>query len=772
MPLSYAQYQGDGSQQNFDVPCEYLSKSHISVKVDGVDVPFVWIDTYRLFLTTPPAPGTVVEVRRTTPREDRLVTFTDGSTLVETDLNTSTLQSFFLAQEAFDQGAASMSITEDGQFSAGDRRISNVAPPVLDNDVVTKSWAMSTVNTNVGAAIQAKDQATEARNAANAHRASAANERTQAETARTGSEEARDLSIAAKVGSEVARDASIEASNTAVAARSASEVARDEANSARTDAIAAKSAAEAARHQAEEIVATVAEGAVPEGFMRRNATNDGWEYLTAEATRTAIGALSEEDIPEAPSGLVDVKLDDFNAVGNGTTDDRAAFLAAFAALGASGGRVLLGRDRRYRVSTLEVPKNIQLIGPYEYASRPGVNIGDVDYMSMGAILVDGTGTITLRSNSGLHGCLIRRTGQGIPAAGPTGWVGTAITAQGDDIAISRCSILTFAKAIAATSAQRIRITDLSIDCLAGIDITDTWDIPYIARVHCWPFATIHHPSDYPYTYMIRSGYAFHLHDGVDWAKLTDCFAYGYAAGFVIMGASSTTLLSCSADNAWNNSPQHSGSFGFIIGGTSLDTRLIGCQAAAQADSGVYVGMNTASQRTFIDGLTVWGGSSHGILVGGAGTTNIVNSSFRDVNNVVSLENNVVQVSVTNSTANGVSGDFINCATSTVVRLLNNDFRGVAGKKLAKSGTIHQQVLTDPVMLPTNHDTVVLTGDGSFGQLHGCAPGRRVTLIFTGAGTIWNSNAPNGLAIRGGGNHTFQANGSITFVSDGDRWFET
>lgn len=154
MPLSYAHSSGDGSNRLFDVPCEYLSKSHVTVRVDGVLVPFSWIDTYRLQTTTAPPAGSVVEVRRVTPRVDRLVTFTDGSTLVQSDLNTSTLQSFFLAQEAFDQGAASMAVTEDGQFSALNRRITSLANPVNAQDAVTKLWAETAMSSQLVQAMQ------------------------------------------------------------------------------------------------------------------------------------------------------------------------------------------------------------------------------------------------------------------------------------------------------------------------------------------------------------------------------------------------------------------------------------------------------------------------------------------------------------------------------------------------------------------------------------------------------------------------------------------
>lgn len=226
MPLSYAHTTGDGVTRNFDVPCEYLSKAHISVKVDGVAVPFSWIDTYRLLTATAPPSGSVVEVRRTTPRTDRLVTFTDGSTLVQSDLNTSTLQSFFLSQEAFDQGAASMAVTEDGAYSAQNRRISNVANPVNGQDVVTKAWALVTTNTNVGAAVVAKDAAV---------------------AARTVSETARDASVTAKTASEAARDAANTYKVAAETARNTAETHKVAAQDAKAQAEAARDASRDAR---------------------------------------------------------------------------------------------------------------------------------------------------------------------------------------------------------------------------------------------------------------------------------------------------------------------------------------------------------------------------------------------------------------------------------------------------------------------------------------------------------------------------------------------
>lgn len=351
MPLSYAHYSGNGTNRNFDVPCEYLSRTHVAVRVDGVSVPFSWLDTFRVQTATAPQAGTVVEVRRTTPREDRLVTFTDGSTLVETDLNTSSLQSFFLAQEAFDQGAASMGVTEDGQFSALTRRITNLQDPRDNQDAVTKGWALNTTNTNVAQAVaarvgaeQARDQAAiaipaardsaiasinttrdnsiasvtasrnaavsdmeavraatagfeasakEARDSANAYRASAANERTLAQAARDASEAARDVALSYRNTSEAHKDAAASSATASAEARNLSMTYRDQSRTAKDEA-------EAAALRAKEDASTVDTTA----FARKDGVTFIGKVRSAPNTATEAGlSLPFADGPD-PSASV------------------------------------------------------------------------------------------------------------------------------------------------------------------------------------------------------------------------------------------------------------------------------------------------------------------------------------------------------------------------------------------------------------------------------------------------------------------------------------
>jgi hypothetical protein len=234
MALSYVQKLGDGTTRNFDFTFDYLSRKHVALSVDGVLVPFTWVGTYSVLAATAPAVDTVVEIRRTTPREERLVNFTDGSTLVATDLNTSSLQAFFLSQEAFDQGAASLAVTEDGQYSAQTRRVSNLGDPILPEDAVNKQWAETAMSSQLTQATSARNGSVTAKNASEAAAQVAATNRIASETARQGSEAARDSASGHRLNAQnaenaakSARDVAVAAKDTAVAASDTSVAAKD-----------------------------------------------------------------------------------------------------------------------------------------------------------------------------------------------------------------------------------------------------------------------------------------------------------------------------------------------------------------------------------------------------------------------------------------------------------------------------------------------------------------------------------------------------------------
>jgi hypothetical protein len=138
MALSFNQFIGDGSTKIFTLTFAYLDKSHISVKVNGVTTAFTWPSASQVELAVAPAAAAIVEVRRTTPRDVRQITWVDGSGLTELDMNTSDLQTFFIAQETLDISDTTIKLAADNTFDANSKRIKNLADGVNPTDAATK----------------------------------------------------------------------------------------------------------------------------------------------------------------------------------------------------------------------------------------------------------------------------------------------------------------------------------------------------------------------------------------------------------------------------------------------------------------------------------------------------------------------------------------------------------------------------------------------------------------------------------------------------------
>ena len=175
MPYSYVQYVANGSTNSFNVPFGYLDKLHVAGSVDGGVQTLTWLTGSSVAFPSPPANGTIVDIRRTTPRTP-LIDFSDGSVLVENDLDGANLQVIYIAQEVDDNSADPLNVETDGTYNAASRRIKNVATPTLGGDAVNKTYADGVIATAQGHA-----------NAASASAASAA---ASADTATTKAAEA------------------------------------------------------------------------------------------------------------------------------------------------------------------------------------------------------------------------------------------------------------------------------------------------------------------------------------------------------------------------------------------------------------------------------------------------------------------------------------------------------------------------------------------------------------------------------------------------------
>jgi len=458
-----------------------------------------------------------------------------------------------------------------------------------------------------------------------------------------------------------------------------------------------------------------------------------------------------------------VSVKDFGAKGDGVADDTLAIQAAVNSLGAAGGAVTIPNGMRCLIdNNLTVNANVCLRGPHAIVGSPNNNLS-APYGSVGgALLVNSTATVTVKGGASLQGLLIHRKGMTFPAANSSAFAGTAVTIGGDDAAVFQCMILGFAQAITSSSWQRPRIYDVNIDCTAGVLIDNCADIVYMSRVHCWPFATI--AALGAAATLQRSGSAFKFTTLGDWNKITDCFSYGYSRGFWVNNCNSMTLLSCSADSTGG----YAGQIGLLVDGTSTDTRLIGCQAAAQ-ETGYRIATSTGVHTRLI-GCDSWSCTNHGVLVD-SGDSSISGGIQRNTANGVTINSASSVVNIDGVRFTVISGSPINNAVANAdVRIGANDYGNwSAGNSVVNNANrpVGSVASADPLNLPAVGTLFQVTGTTSFGTVNGGWAGRMVILKFTGALTVNDGGA----SLKLNGNFVTTADDTITLIHDGAAWFE-
>lgn len=169
-------YTGDGTRTDFTIPFDYLKKSFVTVRLGTVTTltggdygdtgsDYYFLDKTTIRLKVAPASGESLTIRRYTSATERVVTFKDASILKATDLDTSQVQAFHIAEEGRDILEDSLSVNREGNWDAKGKRIINVGDAVSDNDAMTygiyKADALGAHQSKI-AAEKARDRAVEA----------------------------------------------------------------------------------------------------------------------------------------------------------------------------------------------------------------------------------------------------------------------------------------------------------------------------------------------------------------------------------------------------------------------------------------------------------------------------------------------------------------------------------------------------------------------------------------------------------------------------------
>lgn len=470
----------------------------------------------------------------------------------------------------------------------------------------------------------------------------------------------------------------------------------------------------------------------------------------------------------------------FGAVGDGSTNDAAAILAAATYKNSIGGGIVYGLARKYRINTnITIPRMVTLAGPHEYVGAPGKINGpnDVDYDYMdraGALLIGSTVTITLLGNSGLTGWFIYRYGiTSTPIDDDTAYAGTAITVTEDDPVVRNCMIGGFNRAIDHTNGERGRYADNLIDCVHGIRIDGSQDVTYITRNHCYPFLTL--GSVGMSDDLLRSGNAFYVL-GADWCHLTDCFSYGYQNGFVVE-ANSVVFTGCGADN-FASAPL-AGSNGFFI--KSVRGKMIGCQAAAHAGSAVRI-ENTTGNSFVITQLDVWNATpdltDNGVFLV-SGNLIMSDSSLRRCINGVHVADSASKF--TDGGGNNYETCTYEVTIDTTTNTSNIQLQPSMSNKSTGVSRVHVASGSFTLKGVTSAATTALPAEGTYftvggvvdiDDLTGGYAGRVVTLVFSGVLTVSNAaSSSSKMRLSGGTSFTTSAGATLTLLHNGSYWVE-
>jgi hypothetical protein len=284
----------------------------------------------------------------------------------------------------------------------------------------------------------------------------------------------------------------------------------------------------------------------------------------------------------------------WGAVGNGTTNDAGAIQAALNSM-PSGGTLSARKGKYYLASSITLPGNVVFIGSVE--SVGSARYPQFDFPAVNnALYLSNSATINLGPGSTFANFLIvnKNLVTAYPFATYTNalsaiasYAGTAITGyEVEDCYVHNCRIIGFAQAMSFDLCDRLKIEWIDIDCTAGLFTNNVYDISRIYNIHAWPFVTYGYAFSIQDLVFYRSGSAFKHTGHFDGCSISNCFSYGYFAGFDIQCLTGVTLNQCWVEGG--GASYISGQHGYKFTTTNTtQVTMNGCWVDT-CDSGVYI----------------------------------------------------------------------------------------------------------------------------------------------------------------------------------------
>lgn len=349
MSYSYVQYTGNGATTNYAFSFPYLDSSHIKVRVNGTITSFTFVNSGTVQISPAPLTGTIIDIRRETPKDLAPVNFTDGSVLLEQDLDLLAAFNLYTAQESADGVADSITKDTLGVWDAQSRRIKSVADPVNANDAVNKTWAETAMSSQLASATSqatiATTKAGEAASSASSASTSASTASTKASEAAASATSASNSATSATASASTATTKASEALASQVAAAASASTASTKASEANTSAGNAASSATTAGTQAgiattkateaSSSASAAATSASTATTKADSATASATSAASSAATATTKAAEADADATSAASSASNAATSASNAATSASTATTQATNAASSATAAN-----------------------------------------------------------------------------------------------------------------------------------------------------------------------------------------------------------------------------------------------------------------------------------------------------------------------------------------------------------------------------------------------------------------------------------------------------
>ena len=470
-----------------------------------------------------------------------------------------------------------------------------------------------------------------------------------------------------------------------------------------------------------------------------------------------------------------VWIDDYSAAHDGVTNDVTPLTNAMAALGAQGGFVNLSCAYNYYIgSNVTIPANVTVrhCRGAGWKGNPGTDWATGAIGSQPHVRLSSTATITLSSNSGYEGVVLR-SGLTIPAADASTYAGIAFKLPSGGANDTKLDILAvgFATCVDGTNGgDRYR---WQIECdgnpsaAAGAVIVGPSADSSEAKIRTYPWGTVAYPTS---PVLTRTGYGIQILAGTQDDSRLDLFDFGHAQGVWTAATGNVRYRHVWTDN--------NASYGLHI---FANDRSTFDAVYAYWNTGIRIENNAAINIGYYlcDTGTV---ANAECFEAAAGITSVTNFGFMDVKKATLF---AINLGGTGSRVNIAAGSFVNVHggvgpyivgasgwdTEQVFISPSVTFDLAAGSSVKGGNVVNYKSLASAatLALPTSNSEFYITGTSNISNITGTWGGRQIMLRFNGVLTLDQT----GNLLLATGKYTTAVGSYLRLVFDQDtaKWVE-